>query len=185
VTTERELPGVGTFVLDDDLGWLVSRESYDVAVLGVSAAFALHDPEADAALVGPAIRRFLDLRPDALGPVAPYVWAYYRDCVAQGWAPDVVIERPDDVWRHVRWPDEIGVVVDEGVAHVELECECDWEPEHGLALVFRDGERISKVGPYDGHLHHLDRREVYPGADAPPASLRSRLARLLPGRPRR
>ena len=33
-----------------------------------------------------------------------------------------------------------------------IECGCDWEPEHGLELVLEDGARVTKVGPYDGHL---------------------------------
>jgi hypothetical protein len=28
----------------------------------------------------------------------------------------------------------------------------DWEPEHGLQIVFRDGRAVTKVGPYGGHL---------------------------------
>jgi hypothetical protein len=37
-------------------------------------------------------------------------------------------------------------------AHVSVECECDWEPEHGLQIVVRDGAAVTKVGPFDGHL---------------------------------
>ena len=36
--------------------------------------------------------------------------------------------------------------------YVSVECECDWEPEHGLQIVFRDGRTVTKVGPYNGHL---------------------------------
>jgi hypothetical protein len=36
--------------------------------------------------------------------------------------------------------------------YVSVECECDWEPEHGLQIVFRDGATVTKVGPYDGHV---------------------------------
>jgi hypothetical protein len=39
-----------------------------------------------------------------------------------------------------------------GRMYVSIECECDWEPEHGLQIVLRDGRTVSKVGPYDGHL---------------------------------
>ncbi|MFA1544590.1 DUF6985 domain-containing protein, partial [Actinomadura monticuli] len=33
-----------------------------------------------------------------------------------------------------------------------LECECDWEQEHGLQMVFRDVRTVTKIGPCDGHL---------------------------------
>jgi hypothetical protein len=36
--------------------------------------------------------------------------------------------------------------------YVSLKCECDWEPEHRLQIVSRDGRTVSKVGRYDGHL---------------------------------
>ena len=35
---------------------------------------------------------------------------------------------------------------------VALENECDWEPEHGLMLVFKGGRKITKISGYDGHL---------------------------------
>ena len=39
---------------------------------------------------------------------------------------------------------------------VSLGCNCDWEPEHGLQLVFKNGRSINKIGPYDGHLTNSD-----------------------------
>jgi hypothetical protein len=45
-----------------------------------------------------------------------------------------------------------GVIEQFRIDHGPLECECDWEPEHGLQIVFRDGREVTKVGPYDGHL---------------------------------
>jgi len=44
---------------------------------------------------------------------------------------------------------------DKGI-YVSLECNCNWEPEHGLQLVFKNGSTIKKVGPYDGHLANSD-----------------------------
>jgi hypothetical protein len=35
---------------------------------------------------------------------------------------------------------------------MRLECECDWEPEHGLQIVVRHGASVTKVGQFDGHL---------------------------------
>lgn len=66
-----------------------------------------------------------------------------------------------DVWRHVTFGGEIIVRVradgdsEDGV-YLSIECECDWEPEHGLMLVYRDGPTIAKVGPYDGHVTQAD-----------------------------
>ena len=34
--------------------------------------------------------------------------------------------------------------------------DCDWEPEHGLQLVFRKGQSLSRVSDDDGHLTYSD-----------------------------
>jgi hypothetical protein len=55
------------------------------------------------------------------------------------------------VWNHLTVGPEAIVQRDDRV-YVSVECECDWEPEHGLQIVFRDGRTVTKVGPYNGHL---------------------------------
>lgn len=40
--------------------------------------------------------------------------------------------------------------------YISLECECSWEEEHGLQIVIKDGVKIVKVGPFDGHLTNAD-----------------------------
>jgi hypothetical protein len=35
-------------------------------------------------------------------------------------------------------------------------CGCDWEEEHGLQIVLRNGVRVNKVDGYDGHLTNSD-----------------------------
>jgi len=35
-------------------------------------------------------------------------------------------------------------------------CECDWEPEHGLQLVFRQGRKLTRISAQDGHLTEAD-----------------------------
>jgi hypothetical protein len=94
--------------------------------------------------------------------VEPYDFRYYQNCNSN-WDPDddefVKIESPGDVWSHVRLGSEpmIGrrAYGDKGI-YVSLECNCEWEPEHGLQIVFKDGLRVNKLGPYDGHLTNSD-----------------------------
>lgn len=64
------------------------------------------------------------------------------------------IDSPDVVFEHVTFGGEATVVRHgrDGRVYVSLECECDWEPEHGLQIVFRDGRAVTKVGPHNGHL---------------------------------
>ena len=40
--------------------------------------------------------------------------------------------------------------------YLEITCECDWEPEHGLLLVFRQGKSLTRVSHQDGHLTDAD-----------------------------
>jgi len=36
--------------------------------------------------------------------------------------------------------------------YVSIRSEWNWEPDRGLQLVLRKGERVTKVGPFDGYL---------------------------------
>ncbi|MFE3228993.1 DUF6985 domain-containing protein [Nocardia sp. NPDC059228] len=111
---------------------------------------------------GAAIRQFLMLDPSVLVDTAPAVFSYYRDISAAVLADgddDWYIEIPTvgEVFDHVRLGEEPAILVERddtrgGRVYVSLEYECEWEPEHGLQVVLRDGLTVTKVGPYDGHL---------------------------------
>lgn len=105
-----------------------------------------------------AIRTFLALDRSALTEAAPAVFEYYRD-MADEFGDDEEdfprITGPGEVWDHVTFDRHQVTVRRNGEGkpvYVSVECECTWEEEHGLQLVFRDGARVTKVGPYDGHL---------------------------------
>ena len=40
--------------------------------------------------------------------------------------------------------------------YVQVACECDWEQEHGLQLVFRQGKKLTRISDNDGHLTEAD-----------------------------
>ncbi|MGO1070817.1 DUF6985 domain-containing protein [Lysobacter sp. CA199] len=90
------------------------------------------------------------------------VHAYYRDINAHFKPGDpayLQIATPAEVWRHVQLGFEAMVerrAHGDGGVYISLECNCDWEPEHGLQIVFKGGRQVSKVGPYDGHLSNAD-----------------------------
>jgi hypothetical protein len=157
-----QIPGLGPVVLEADLGWYRSGPVAVPALDGISCRFIL-DGYADDLTpedFHAAIQSFLSLDRSALTAAAPSIFAYYRDVtddvVAAGdddWY--VEIEGPQDVLDHVRLGDEPMVSRDpygDRHVYVSLECECDWEPEHGLQIVFKDGRAVTKVGPYNGHL---------------------------------
>jgi hypothetical protein len=99
-----------------------------------------------------AIANFLAIEPPVLDAAEPYIFQYYQDC--SSYVPELTIRSPEDVWRHISFGDPTvsrDLFGDRGI-YVSIECECDWEEEHGLQIVFRNGAEVNKVGPYDGHL---------------------------------
>ncbi len=64
----------------------------------------------------------------------------------------------NEIWNHVQ-PSHIYITrrpyKDKDV-YVDINCECDWEQEHGLQLVFRQGKKIARVSQIDGHLTDAD-----------------------------
>jgi hypothetical protein len=68
------------------------------------------------------------------------------------------IKDEKEIWQFVH-PTEIVVTPhpdDEYDMYVQVLCECDWEEEHGLQLVFHQGKKISRVSEQDGHLTDAD-----------------------------
>ena len=65
----------------------------------------------------------------------------------------VSIRNAAEIWQHVR-PTEVMLERSRHDPHVYVvaAAECAWEPEHGLQLVFRQGDELIRVGPQDGHL---------------------------------
>lgn len=109
-----------------------------------------------------AVEAFIASPHSALLEAGEHVYAYYRDINAHYRPGDpeyLEIAAPAEVWQHVTLGFE--AVVErryhgDGAVYVSLECNCAWEPEHGLQIVFRRGEKVSKVGPFDGHLSNAD-----------------------------
>jgi hypothetical protein len=40
--------------------------------------------------------------------------------------------------------------------YIQVSCECAWEQEHGLQLVFRQGKKLTRISDQDGHLTLAD-----------------------------
>lgn len=156
-----EVPGLGPVAWEDEYDWHVSEPVTVAALDDVTARIFLEgyddDPAPDE--VHAALRTFLTMDAAALHAAAVPVFEYYRETVELvGFddpdEPMPVIADPDRVWEHVRIGDEVtvGRSPRDGRVYVSVECECAWEAEHGLQIVFRDGATVTKVGPYDGSM---------------------------------
>jgi hypothetical protein len=115
-----------------------------------------HDPDVQAAMA-----RLLDPESKLLGALEPFVIAYCKDVLANyppEWSrPEVELDGSGDIWQYVSFGDTFIVTreVDgpyfEAGIYFDMECNCEWEVEHGLQFVIRGGDVVVKVGPYDGH----------------------------------
>ena len=40
--------------------------------------------------------------------------------------------------------------------YIKVTCGCEWEQEHGLQLVFRQGKKLTRISDQDGHITEAD-----------------------------
>lgn len=76
------------------------------------------------------------------------------------------IKSKNEIWNFVQ-PTDIYVKrrpYNEQDIYVQVACECDWDQEHGLQLVFRQGKKLTRVSAQDGHLTEADAHDK-PDAD--------------------
>lgn len=153
MTNVAHVPGLG-LVTEDSYGALLTEPHSIRAFGGKSCRFELQgyetDPHPEDFVL--AVRNIIDATEELLNQATPYVAQYCSDMIKlyEDEAPDVQIDRPEDVWLHVDFGSEVTVSRSAKGAReifVSIECNCTWEVEHGLQLVFRDGREIWKVGP--------------------------------------
>jgi len=159
-------PVLGPLTHDEKFGGYTTAEKTVAFLHGRRCRFVLEnyadDPRPDE--IRRAVQNALDATPAVLGAAEPYVVRYCKEMLdryEESERPAVNLTMPSDVWSHVRF----GSVFyasrraegdgEDGI-YLSLECNCDWEVEHGLQLVLRDGRTVSKVGPFDGHLTNAD-----------------------------
>jgi len=130
-----------------------------------------------------AITSFITLEPSALTDVEEHVFRYYldgKDDFEPGEPGYVEIGSAADVWKHVQFGGEARVGREGIAVYISVAGNCDWEPEHGFQIVFKDGLRVNKVGEFDGHFtnsHAYDDESLEDviyrprGGIAPPAGM--------------
>lgn len=161
-----QVPLLGTVTRDERFDWLYSAP-VPLKVFGnkqVRIVLDGYEEDENKQDFHAAIRSFLSIEADVLRAAELHLFSYYRNMNGDWDQSDeeyLSINTPGEVWNHVQFGEEAFVgrraYGDKGIyVSVECECECDWEQEHGLQLVFRNGESICKVGPYDGHVTNAD-----------------------------
>ncbi|WP_291147865.1 DUF6985 domain-containing protein [Flavobacterium sp. UBA7680] len=109
---------------------------------------AMHEPyltEADKVL-----ENFLKLNNEGRIKDSQLVFNYYKETLHLGYTKSLDIEVTEQVWDFVH-PSEIIIDWDEnGDFYLCISCECEWEDEHGLYLVFKDGLKLTRANGHDG-----------------------------------
>lgn len=155
------IPHIGRVTVDADYECLCSEPVF-VPLLQREVSFVLFDYEEDEnqAEFHEAIGAFLALQPEVLSSVDAEIYRYYTDTLKAVDADDLPsIESASDVWSHIELHDNVSLSrrnFGDRKVYVTLETECGWEPEHGLVMNFKEGRRITRLGPFDGHLTNSD-----------------------------
>lgn len=98
------------------------------------------------------LKNFLDLTSDTRINDSLRVFAYYFQTLSYGYTKSLDIWNPSDIWNFVT-PTEIMIEFDDDYEfYVCASCECDWEIEHGLQLIFKNGTTLTRASGHDGHV---------------------------------
>lgn len=160
------IPELGSLGPDSHIPeWLVSSPIAIPFFDGTALAFTLDGFESqDENAIRDAVRSFLALTSSDRLAASDYVFQFYQWYASMLSEEDLGCspQRPEDIWQHVH-PSAITLARRgrrDTHVYVRIEAECDWDPEHGLQIVYRCGQSISRVSSQDGHLTHSDAYDV-------------------------
>ncbi len=117
-----------------------------------------------------AISNFYHLNSSVLLAVGKSAFQYYQDITSQldpdsTWYDDyyVDIATEKDVWGHIQFCDVLRISRNEedDTVYICLGGDCDWEPEHGVQLVFKEGRFVNRLSQIDFILTNSDPSVVY------------------------
>jgi hypothetical protein len=78
----------------------------------------------------------------------------YQDNLIFEYTPRIELKSDNEIWQYV-YPTEIILEQNEkGNIFVIASCGCEWEEEHGLQLVFKNGQNLTRVSYNDGQLEN-------------------------------
>lgn len=159
-----EIDGVGKITHYRDSDWALEDEIM-VPVLGHPCFISLENYQNDPAKqeFHAALVNLLKLNHEALEAIQDHVYQYYKDvndaCWVETDAEYLEIGTTSEIWKFVQLGNELYVrrrPFGDKKIYISLDCKCDWEDEHGLLIVFKEGLAVNKIGGYDGHLSNAD-----------------------------
>jgi hypothetical protein len=111
-----------------------------------------------------AINNFTTHFKQALKDAEIYIYHYYLDVreayEKEGWVEGFPeISSASQVWSHLNLAQRITVSrrqYKEKKVYISLGGNCDWEHEHGIQIVLKEGLYVNKVSDYNAHLTNSD-----------------------------
>ena len=105
-----------------------------------------------------AAYNFLSLDSSVKDSVSKLVYENYKKMLDNSDIVPLDIVKEADAWKYVH---PRNVIVsrrnnNDKDVYVQVICFCDWETEHDLQLVFREGRKLTRVSAADGHLTDAD-----------------------------
>ncbi len=161
---------VGEFKQDERFeDWWQSDSLIEIPMFGLnktSVIFTGLEPETDVGFIDSAdiaLENFLNLDSDYKLEISNYAFQNFKEFASMVGEDDIPVQMKNlkshsEIWDFVtpmctylsRRPYK-----DKDV-YVNLVCRCEWEKEHGLQLVFRQGKKLTRVSQEDGHLTEAD-----------------------------
>lgn len=154
-----EIKSLGELKRDKDISsWLCSEEIKVNFFDGKPLPFIVTiEKDFDSSLIKKidlAVQSFLSLDSRYRESISELVYQDYKEMLKAADIEPLEIKEKSDIWKYVH-PNTIYVSQrdrgDEDI-YILVACDCDWEEEHGLQLVFKKGEKLSRVSGQDGHL---------------------------------
>ena len=123
---------------------------FDNKKLKIGFIEAEHQPYLEGA--DKVLQNFFELKSSDKIENSEIVANYYFETLKHGYTKQLNIKKNQDIWNFVT-PTEIIIQWDEyGDFFLCVSCECDWEEEHGLQLVFKNGHTLTSASGNDGHF---------------------------------
>ena len=124
---------------------------FDNKKLTIGFIEARHQPYLDSAdrVLTTFLTRNSNDRINDSGPV----FTYYDQTLKSGYTKDLGIKAPSEIWNYVTANEIIILWDNNGDTYLCVSCACDWDIEHGLQLVFKNGQTLTGAS---GHGHFLD-----------------------------
>lgn len=145
---------LGPLKPNDHLPQFLESKPVYVPCLGRAVPFSLFDmPEDSVGEWESVIDTFLKLDVQVSELTKEYVFAHYLDFEELLEPDELAISNADEVWEHVTVTDiYVKKLMKDGRIYVSIAADCEWDQEHGIQIVLREGNTLTRVSSQDGHL---------------------------------